>query len=337
MALVSIVVPVYNVEKYLDRCIYSLQNQTLKDIEIILVDDGSPDHSPEICDQYAGSDNRIQVIHKKNGGLSSARNAGMRVASGKYIGFVDSDDDIELDMYEKMFAIAEKYQVNFVMSDYQRILSDGSRYLKTLDIRGGLYQKEDIIENIYPSLIMGDDIDYGPLLSVWHCLYHLDFLRRNHIGFDEEVRWSEDNIFSALVGYKAETFYYLKGEGLYHYYQNQGTITTSYREGSWEVYKTMNERLKEVFEKVEDYDFQKQLKYHILYYACNCLNQTQLLSPDKQKACIANILYSEEVRWAFQDISITSVSFPLRMQLWLMKHKNTNLLRIILNRRARRA
>lgn len=98
--IVSIIVPVYNVEKYLDRCLNSLVNQTLKDIEIVLVDDGSPDNSPFMCDEWAKKDSRIRVIHKKNGGLSSARNAGLKVARGKYVGFVDSDDWILPDMYE---------------------------------------------------------------------------------------------------------------------------------------------------------------------------------------------------------------------------------------------
>ena len=94
---VSIIVPVYKVEKYLRKCIDSIINQTLKDIEIILVDDGSPDNCGKICDEYAAKDTRIKVIHKENGGLSSARNAGMEVAEGEYIGFVDSDDWIETD------------------------------------------------------------------------------------------------------------------------------------------------------------------------------------------------------------------------------------------------
>lgn len=131
MALVSIIVPVYKVEPYLERCIKSLQNQTLIDIEIILVDDGSPDSCGEICDKYALSDNRIKVIHKKNGGLSSARNAGMRIAQGKYIGFVDSDDDVELDMYERMVTCIERYHTDFIMADYTRIMSDGSKSIMT--------------------------------------------------------------------------------------------------------------------------------------------------------------------------------------------------------------
>ena len=95
---VSVIIPVYKVEEYLERCIESVLGQTLDDLEIILVDDGSPDNCPRICDQYAEKDRRVSVIHKKNGGLASARNAGMKNASGEYIFFLDSDDWLELDL-----------------------------------------------------------------------------------------------------------------------------------------------------------------------------------------------------------------------------------------------
>ena len=154
MARVSIVVPIYNVEKHLDRCVQSILSQTFRDIEIILVDDGSLDHCLQMCDNYAQQDDRIKVVHKENGGLSSARNAGIDAATGQFIGFVDADDSIVPQMYERMVATIQKYHVDFVMSDYIRVLADGSSYLKTLDIRDGLYLKEDIINEIFPSLII---------------------------------------------------------------------------------------------------------------------------------------------------------------------------------------
>ncbi|MDU6522389.1 glycosyltransferase family 2 protein [Enterococcus devriesei] len=103
MCEISIIVPVYNVEKYLNKCVDSILNQTFKDFEVILVDDGSPDNSGAICDQYAQKDSRVKVIHKKNGGLSDARNAGIEAAQGKYLGFIDSDDYIADDMYELLY------------------------------------------------------------------------------------------------------------------------------------------------------------------------------------------------------------------------------------------
>lgn len=101
-SLISVIVPIYNVEKYLDRCVDSIINQTYKNLEIILVDDGSPDNCPQMCDDYAKKDSRIKVVHKENGGLSDARNAGMKVATGEYVSFIDSDDYISLDFYETL-------------------------------------------------------------------------------------------------------------------------------------------------------------------------------------------------------------------------------------------
>ena len=108
MPIVSVIVPVFNVEKYLDKCIESLIKQKLKDIEIILVDDGSTDLSGKICDEWKTKDSRIQVIHKKNGGLSDARNVGVELAKGKYIGFVDSDDYVSDDMFQILYQNIEK-------------------------------------------------------------------------------------------------------------------------------------------------------------------------------------------------------------------------------------
>lgn len=324
--LISIIVPVYKVEKYLDRCVSSLVNQTLKNIEIILVDDGSPDSCPEMCDRLAKSDNRIKVVHKKNGGLSSARNAGMKIASGKYMGFVDSDDDVSLDMYEKMVSIAEKYKVDFVMADYTRINADGSSYLKSLDIDGGYYSREKIVSDIFPNLIMRESIDYGPLLSVWHCIYNSEFLREIGLTFDEEVKWSEDNIFSAIMGYRCNSFYYMKGEGLYNYYQNFGTITTSYRKGAWEVYCAMNRHLHEYFDNIKDYDFSRQLKLHMIYYACNCIGMESGRSEDDAVKAIDDILKSDYMRSAFKNFKMVKGSIKLKIQLYLMKWQQSRLI-----------
>lgn len=333
MAEISIIVPVYRVEKYLQRCVESLLSQTFGDIEIILVDDGSPDQCPAMCDQFSEKDSRIRVIHKENGGLSSARNAGIEIAQGKYIGFVDSDDDVADNMYERMHEIIERENVDFVMSDYIRIPDNGEKFLKTLAIPGGRYSRDAIKKAIFPQLIMGENLEYGPLLSVWHCLYNLEFLHKFHINFDEDVRWSEDNIFSALVGYYAHSFYYIKGEGLYYYHQNSGTITTSYRKGAWKVYKIMNHHLCDFFGNKKEFDFTNQLKLHLIYYACNCLGQTALLSKIERKDEIRKVLNDDELSAAFNKVKIGRIGIKLKIQLILMKKKCCWLLERIISMR----
>lgn len=126
MSKVSVIIPVYNVEAYLPKCIESVQNQTEKDIEIILVDDGSTDSCGEICDQYAEKDFRIKVIHQKNGGLGAARNSGLSVAQSLYVVFVDSDDYIEETLIEKALSTSEKFEADIVMYGYQKVSENGT-------------------------------------------------------------------------------------------------------------------------------------------------------------------------------------------------------------------
>lgn len=319
--LVSVVVPVYKVEKYIDRCVKSIQNQSLKEIEIILVDDGSPDLCGEICDGYAANDIRIKVIHKTNGGLSSARNAGMKVAGGKYIGFVDSDDDIDPKMYETMVQAAEKTGVDFVMSDYIRILQDNTSFLKTTCLREGLYTRDDILKKVFPQLIMGMNLDYGPLLSVCPCLYRREFLVEKEILFAEDIRWSEDNLFSSIVGLNSNSFYYIKNQGFYHYYQNMGTITTTFKTDAWNVYRKMNEYLWDYFKDYPEYNFSNQLYLHLVYYACNCIMQTKMLPMKDAKEIIGKILNDTSCIIALGKVKIGKVPIKLRIQLMLMKNK----------------
>lgn len=152
MDLISVIVPIYRVEKYVNQCIWSIRNQTYKNMEIILVDDGSDDGCPQICEQHARQDRRIKVIHKKNGGIDSARKAGMLAATGKYVGYVDGDDWIEPDMYEKLLAYAKEYDVDVVESG---IIDSGE---KTQRIRlpylgEGCFKAETFEEKIMPRLL----------------------------------------------------------------------------------------------------------------------------------------------------------------------------------------
>ena len=134
--LISIIVPVYNIEKYLQKCIKSIINQTYKNIEIILVDDGSKDNSGKICDEFKQIDNRIKVIHKENGGLSDARNAGLKIAKGEYIGFVDSDDYIAQDMFETLYKLAKENNADISIVSFYEIYNGkviGVRDFKSLE------------------------------------------------------------------------------------------------------------------------------------------------------------------------------------------------------------
>lgn len=162
--LISVIVPVYNMEQYLERCINSIKKQSYSNLEIILVDDGSTDHSADMCDTYAQEDQRIKVIHKVNGGLSDARNAGLAIATGAYIGYVDSDDWIEPQMYQKMYEACIENEAQVAVCRYAKVYSDEI-------IRGGNHKttvfKRDSILKVY----LSDNSDYVIYNSVWSKLF----------------------------------------------------------------------------------------------------------------------------------------------------------------------
>jgi len=214
--LISVIVPVYKVEAYLDRCVKSIQAQTYTNMEIILVDDGSPDNCGKLCDEYAQQDPRIRVIHKPNGGLSSARNAGINVAAGTYLGFVDSDDWISADMYEKLYSLVEKYDVPLVY---------GGRYdynSRTHTENIGLCPpKEEVVsgEELVRRIFTWDHVDS----AAWDKLYHRDLFAG--------IRYPH-----GLIGEDVPTTYRLamKAEKaaacplpFYHYFHREGSITTT--------------------------------------------------------------------------------------------------------------
>ena len=144
MSMISVIVPVYKTEKFLSDCIKSILNQTYHDLEVILVNDGSPDSSGQICEEYAKKDSRIKVIHQENAGVASARNTGLNLAAGEYITFVDSDDYICPQMYEEMLKCAKKNHCDLVMCDCMKVYSDGRQEMYSHNIRGGFYDEEQL-------------------------------------------------------------------------------------------------------------------------------------------------------------------------------------------------
>ena len=235
-------------------------------------------------------------------------------------------------MFEELYLALKKYDVDFVMSDYIRINDETTKILKTTNLRGGYFSKEDIKKEIYPQLIMGNNLDYGPLLSVWHCLYKKSFLTKNNLKFADDVRWSEDNLFSSLVGYMANSFYYYKNKGLYHYYNNQNSISTSYKKESWATYSLMNQYLHNFFDLKTDFDFSKQLKLHMIYYACNYFNQVKNanITKDEKRESYKLLFDSKQFKDAFDNFSFPKEwNWKLKIQIALLKHKQVRLLEML--------
>lgn len=176
--LVSIIVPIYRVEEFLDQCIQSIIGQSYQNLEIILVDDGSDDGCPQICDRYSTSDSRIRVIHKSNGGQHSARQAAMRIANGEYIGYVDGDDWIEPEMYERLVSIAEEEKVDVVFCGAFDVV-EGKKRQRKLFFEEGKYIGKRFIDEIEPYILYtGNFYNYGISVNLWDKLFRKSIVEK---------------------------------------------------------------------------------------------------------------------------------------------------------------
>ena len=231
-SLVSIVVPIYNVEQYLDRCVYSIVNQTYSNLQIILVDDGSLDSCPKKCDEWVDKDSRVSVIHKKNAGLGMARNSGIEIATGEYIFFIDSDDYLDQETIENCVKRAKEDSSDLVMYGVVNESSDGilSKQIPCVDRR--VYDRKGIIEFLLPNLIASDTITGKQTsigMSAWRFMYSMRVI--------SEVKWrfvSEREIISEDYYSLLDLFYYINKvsiikAGYYHYWVNTNSLSRSYK------------------------------------------------------------------------------------------------------------
>ncbi|MBR2040186.1 MAG: glycosyltransferase family 2 protein [Clostridia bacterium] len=256
--MVSIIIPVYNVEKYLKRCVDSVLNQTYKNIEIILVDDGSPDNCPLMCDEFAKTDPRIKVIHKQNGGLSSARLAGFKEAEGEYILFVDSDDYIEKDMVEKLvFAIKEK-NADLVICGYYTQFGDRNE-------ENFLPFDSDILEDINTDYILPLIGNAEGKISLPGFL-PIRLLKKSFMDesffVSENKYFAEDIVFDLLYSDKIQKIAVVN-EPLYYYCINGQSLSNKYRKNKFQMLKNLYDFKKEFLSARNIGDDDNRLKNYI--------------------------------------------------------------------------
>ena len=248
---ISIIVPVYKVENELDRCVQSLMKQTYKNIEIILVDDGSPDCCPELCDQYALEDNRICVVHKKNGGLSDARNAGLKRATGRYVLYVDSDDYIDADACEKFMSATDAQDVDIVVGNAIMEKSDGCEMMvHTATPTGTIYGAKEFIIRAISS--------YQWYAPAWLNMYRREYLLDNNLFFKKGI-YFEDVQMLPRVFLPAKKIACMEGT-FYHYIIRDNSIMTSKKDIKKQSDSIQNLReWKEQFDHVQDAELRKIL------------------------------------------------------------------------------
>lgn len=226
---VTVVIPVYNVEKYLGKCVESILSQTYRDLEIILIDDGSPDSSGVICDNYAKRDSRIQVIHKQNGGLSDARNAGIEIATGDYICFVDSDDWLEPETLQQAVMSIEDvdvvvwgYYVDYVDDD-DLIITSNKRQIETL-----LSHKDGYKLLLQPKVLAQSGY-------AWNKLYRTGFLNKHGFRFEKGLSLIEDINFNFPLFMKSDCIKFINYLGSHYVQRNRTTLGTAYYDNRMEL------------------------------------------------------------------------------------------------------
>lgn len=265
---ISIIVPCYKVEHFIDRCMNSIAKQTLSDIEIILVDDKSPDGTPQKCDEWGRRDPRVKVIHKlQNQGLGYARNSGLEIATGEYVAFVDSDDFVDVNMYKSLYEFANNNKLDAVFCGYKKYYNESKINERQECDKYCINEGKNNIDNILKDIIASEpshNSDAKILSSVWKCLFSMSIIKNNNLSFVSERTYiAEDVVFYIdflpccnRIGFIPQAYYY--------YCVNDASLTQSFKEDRFlkeivlvdEIEKRIEEKgfvLDEFIERIDRY------------------------------------------------------------------------------------
>ena len=290
MVKVSVVVPVYKVEDYLAGCVDSILAQTFTTIEVILVDDGSPDGSGAICDEYALRDGRVRVIHQINGGVTSARRRGVEEARGEFVCFVDADDTLPPSSIEALYAYAEEHDLDMVMGAYVEVDEAGRRE-REVRYREGSYSGEDFLR----------DLLEGASGVPWGNLYRRRLFDRGVLNVPAEIKRSEDFIMKTRLALRAERVGGIP-DIVYYYLQRETSAVHTFR-SSFAYEKKYNALLFEPLRKAGVYG---ELEVVCVDYMLRCLRRVLTEDFDPQDSWLMEL--REAVR---------RLRFPLKMRLYL--------------------
>lgn len=299
----SVIVPVYNVEKWLERCIESILSQTYEKFELILVDDGSTDRSGIICDKYINLDKRVSVIHKKNGGLSSARNTGMKMSKGNYIVFIDSDDYIKNNLFENIIESIQKYHTDIIMFGYEMFLSKDTT-LPSFQKGLILNPKEEAIKIDKPNV-------KNEFCFTWRYIFKKEFLTYNNMIFNEKLNVAEDTVFNMECIFLANSMYVIN-EALYIYndVNNESIMRRKYKPNYHiDLNKQYLEKKRILTQYgIRDKKFLDDYYYYYVYVIIqSCIKNICLGEKEKIYVKLKDLLNSNMCRDSFNYYSLSSL------------------------------
>ncbi len=323
--MVSIVIGIYNVASFLQhnklKCIF---NQTYSDWELILVDDGSTDESGEICDEFARKDNRIKVIHKENGGLGSARNAGLEVAKGDYVWFYDVDDDAHLNLLE--YCVGEMEQRNLEMLQFGfKVITPSQNIEDNVQLHKGLIEGQDQLRSCFLDIILF--VKYGNGF-MWNKFYRYSFIEKNHLRFDN-LRIQQDEVFN-LKAYQQIQRIYLSSEILYDYYiYEKGNTRSWFIPNRFDIYVSIRDQFEQlrnawtiIDSRYDNYlnerfyqNIDETIRYNLLHSDC----PWKVNEKKQEMGRVLNHPYAKEaMAWAKQNMQ------DLECRLYYQAYKQRN-------------
>lgn len=292
MPKLSIIVPIYGVEKYISNCVDSILMQDFTDFELILVDDGSKDACPSICDEYAKLDSRVVVIHKENGGLVSARKAGLEIASGEYITYVDGDDWVDSDLYSKVFNDKRMVDVDVVIFGYKQGTEHSYIEIEN-SIHSGMYQNE-ALNDLYSRMIYtGEFFVSGVVPAAWNKIYKKSVVYDCQMDVPDMIRMGEDAAFTYATLLNAKKILVLNEIKSYHYRYVPNSMSRSFDADYFErlqiFYNMLDNRL-----RMKDEEVWKQLQYYwafmIFIGFSQCVSYFMPKNPFQCRRVLKNIL-----------------------------------------------
>lgn len=328
--LISVIVPVYNVQEYLDKCVYTIRNQTYKNLEIILIDDGSTDMSGKKCDEYQKNDSRIKVVHKKNAGLGYARNSGLDIATGKYVLFVDSDDFLELEMIEKLYYQLVKTNSDTSYCGYYKYYDDEYIEKVSSGYNEKIFCNREIIENVLLEMISGKPEQKKEALlsmSVWHALYSNEIINESKLRFVSEREYiSEDIIFHIEYLQKAKKVCYIDTPLYFYRCNNSGSLTHRYDPNEFNRHKVQVEKInKELSKILNESEYCERTQRYLLGRLRTCIQKSITYKKHNKDfkliKQIKNIINDEEVRRVIKQYPYNKNSMQLRIFNFFVDYK----------------
>lgn len=329
--LLSVIVAVYNTEKYLEECIDSIINQTFSDYEVILVDDGSTDNSGEICDRYAERFEFITVIHKNNGGIANTRKAGFAKSIGQYISYIDSDDTIEPNTYEYMVNKATQYDADAVVCNI--LLDTGNK--KTLGkniISSGIYDKARLKKEFYPYMLFGGENGTpGVIPSLCNKIIKRDILKNALMATDDSVYFGEDALCTFPCLLDANKVF-VCDRAFYHYRMVETSVTHVYDNKLIDKFILLIELLDKAF-KERNFDGRKQLDFYTVRFSVDVIRNELLynkkLSLKERINIVSDYLEHPQISQAFKNVSSSEFQNNNYIKLKLIKKKKIFILYLL--------